>query len=160
MVISPISIRLQGVIHGKEAASKIPREELWCHQVSLEKPEGDLRRPDGAGPEGHDTPHTIRGSRPRKKADRPAFGEDTTQATSVGQETSQSESARDGLHQPEYAYLARMVWGLALISALKRLRAGCTQPSCSLCARYPPEADPLPPGDSVGFDPSGDFTPP
>jgi hypothetical protein len=109
MVISPISNRLQGVIHGKEAASKIPREELWCHQVSLEKPEGDLRRPDGAGPEGHDTPHTIRGSRPRKKADRPAFGEDTTQATSVGQETSQSESARDGLHQPEYAYLARMV---------------------------------------------------
>jgi hypothetical protein len=85
------------VIHGKETGNKIPRrQESQHHNVSLES--------------------QASGSGARKEADYPALDEDTNSTCRLRKETSQTNSARDAVLQPEYAYLAALLEGSARFS--------------------------------------------
>jgi hypothetical protein len=99
------------VIHGTKTGNKIPRgQEIPHHKEAFETRRRGVadEKPNGARSEVDDTTHNSQasGSGAREEADDPALAEDTDSPRRLGKETSQSNSAGDGVHQPEHAYLA------------------------------------------------------
>ena len=113
MVILPISIGPpRRSDHGKETGNKIPPEEIQHHKISLETRRRSFAhtRPDSTRSQVDDTTYNNGGeasrSGARKEAAYPALEEDTDSTHGLlCKEASQSKSAGDGVHQPEYAYL-------------------------------------------------------
>jgi hypothetical protein len=130
MVILPISIRPPTeVIHGKETGNKIPRgQEIQHHKVANEKP-------NGARGEGDATTHNSsqeNRSGARKEAFYSALDEDADSTPRLREETSQSNSAGDGVHQPKHAYLVVLSGGSARFS--EKVTAGRLHRHPARCA--------------------------
>ncbi len=116
MVIWDPQSDYHGGVHGKKTGNKIPRgQEIQHHKVSLETRLQVCKV--------EHTPHLnysqTNGSGARKEADHDkeaGYDKEKDPTRRLRKETSQSNRAGDGVHQPEHAYL-----GIAVSDG----RAGC-----------------------------------